>query len=66
MTVGTVKDPERHMVSDITIEVHVPESFPGKYRNALVNAVNQCSVKKHLHHSPKFNTVVVIGEREAA
>ena len=66
LAVSTVKDPARHMVSDITIEIHVPESFPGKYRNALVNAVNQCSVKKHLHDSPRFNTVVVIGERKAA
>jgi ribosomal protein S12 methylthiotransferase accessory factor len=66
LTLSTVKDPESHMLSQITIKVILPESFPEKYRKAIVNAVNQCSVKKHLLEPPRFNTVVEIGEREAA
>ncbi len=66
LTVSTVKDPERHMVSEITIKIFLPESFPEKYRRAIVNAVDQCSVKKHLLEPPRFNTVLEIGEREAA
>ena len=66
LTVSPVKDPERHMVSEITIKIFLPESFPEKYRGAIVNAVDQCSVKKHLLEPPRFNTVLEFGEREAA
>jgi putative redox protein len=66
LTLDTVMDPQRHMVSEVTIKVCLPESFPEKYRNAIVVAVNQCSVKKHLLEPPTVNTVLEIGEREAA
>jgi ribosomal protein S12 methylthiotransferase accessory factor len=66
LTVETVKDPERGMLSDVTIRVSLPESFPLKYRSAILSAVNACPVKRHLLQPPRMKTVVEIGGRIAA
>lgn len=42
------------MVRRIVIDIEVPESFPVKYRAALVRAAEQCTIKKHLEHPPAF------------
>ena len=66
LALSTVEDPQHHRVSDITLKVHLPWGFPDKYRNAIANVVDQCSVKKHVLDPPRFHTVLEIGEREAA
>jgi len=58
---STVKDRERKMLSVVQIKVVLPESFPRKYERAIVNAVNLCSVKKHIVDPPQFPVVVEIG-----
>jgi putative redox protein len=45
-------NPEKHLVSKIHLDIHVPESFPEQYRASLVSAVNLCTVKKHLLKPP--------------
>jgi putative redox protein len=60
LTLGTTKDPETGRVSEITLKVMLPESFPQKYEQAIVHAVNLCSVKKHIVEPPAFDTVVEI------
>jgi putative redox protein len=60
------KNPEKRMLGKITIRVQLPDKFPEKYKNAIINAVNLCAVKKHIHEPPAFETVVMIGDREAA
>ncbi len=47
-------NPETRMISDIKMDIHVPESFPDKYRKALIRAADQCAVKRHLHNPPEF------------
>jgi ribosomal protein S12 methylthiotransferase accessory factor len=42
------------LISDIRIDIHAPEGFPEKYLGALVRAAEQCTVKKHLEHPPRF------------
>lgn len=42
------------LVATIAIEIHVPPGFPEKYREALVRAAEQCTVKKHLEAPPRF------------
>ncbi|MEW6567351.1 MAG: OsmC family protein [Chloroflexota bacterium] len=42
------------MVERVDIEIQVPEGFPEKYRPALVRSAEQCAVKKHLEHPPRF------------
>jgi ribosomal protein S12 methylthiotransferase accessory factor len=54
VSMRTVQDPETGLVGTIEIDVHLPESFPEKYRAAIVRAVEQCAVKRHLARPPKF------------
>jgi ribosomal protein S12 methylthiotransferase accessory factor len=43
------------MVETIDLEIQVPPDFPEKYYEALVRSADQCKVKQHLEHPPKFN-----------
>jgi ribosomal protein S12 methylthiotransferase accessory factor len=43
------------MVDSIDLEIQVPPSFPEKYYEALIRSADQCKVKQHLEHPPKFN-----------
>jgi putative redox protein len=61
LTVRTLTDRERGMLDSVTIHVSLPGSFPEKYRQAIVRAVDLCSVKRHLFEPPRFETVVEIG-----
>jgi ribosomal protein S12 methylthiotransferase accessory factor len=47
-------DPDRHMVSELEIEIVVPADFPEKYIRAIASAAELCSVKKHLETPPTF------------
>lgn len=49
-------NPANGMVEEIDLEIQVPPTFPEKYYDALVRSAEQCKVKKHLEHPPKFNT----------
>jgi putative redox protein len=49
------RSPMTGMVEMIELEIQVPASFPAKYYDALVRSADQCAVKKHLEHPPKFN-----------
>jgi putative redox protein len=53
---------ETGLVGRIEILIHLPAGFPEKYRGAVVNAVNLCAVKKHLHQPPEFEISTVVGE----
>jgi len=53
-----VYDHNTHLISDIIIEVELGPDFPDKYKNALLNVINQCKVKKHIEKPPKINTVI--------
>ena len=48
------RNPETHMVTDITIRIELPKDFPDKYRDSLIRAVDLCTVKKHIMNPPKF------------
>ena len=47
-------DPASGMVDQIDLEIQVPPTFPEKYLPALVRSAEQCAVKKHIEHPPKF------------
>ena len=42
------------LVGKIDLEIQVPETFPEKYRPALVRAAELCAVKKHFEQPPQF------------
>lgn len=58
-----ISNPLTRMVETIELEIQVPPGFPAKYYDALVRAADQCAVKKHLEHPPRFevHTSVVEG-----
>lgn len=45
---------DKGRLANVTLHIEVPESFPEKYHEALVRAVNQCAVKKVLEDPPNF------------
>jgi len=47
-------NPETRMIDRIELEAILPADFPGKYRNAVVNAMDLCAVKRHLNNPPKI------------
>jgi ribosomal protein S12 methylthiotransferase accessory factor len=60
VTLTTERDAARHLVTEVRLEVRLPEGFPEKYREALLRAVDQCTVKRHLMTPPRF--VVEVAE----
>jgi putative redox protein len=36
------------------MDVDLPAGFPEKYRDAVLRAVDQCAVKRHLARPPQF------------
>jgi putative redox protein len=48
------RDPDSHLVTRIDLSIHLPESFPEKYRQAAVRATEQCTVKKNLAAPPEI------------
>ncbi len=58
LSLETTKDNESGMITDITISLKTPVGFPEKYHKAIINAMDLCSVKKHLIHPPSFAFVV--------
>lgn len=61
LEVGAV---DRGRITELRLEVQLPDDFPEKYRDAIVRAVDHCSVKRHLVEPPKI--VVAVSENVAA
>jgi putative redox protein len=48
-------DPKTHMIAAVHIEIILPAAFPEKYRAAVAQAAQACTVKKHLENPPRFH-----------
>jgi putative redox protein len=57
LTLTTERDPASGMIAQISFDLHLPQGFPEKYEAAIVRAVDQCSVKRHVHNPPAFTVV---------
>ncbi|NIM59731.1 MAG: osmotically inducible protein OsmC [Candidatus Aminicenantes bacterium] len=57
----TSKSAETKMVEKISIEIQLPPDFPEKYKNAVIKAVDSCSVKIHILNPPAFEILAKIG-----
>ena len=57
ITMTSEADRERGMIGKVGFELHLPPEFPEKYEQAVVRAVEQCTVKRHLHQPPDFTVV---------
>jgi ribosomal protein S12 methylthiotransferase accessory factor len=47
---------EGHKLSKVRFDIHLPKSFPEKYREAVVRAADMCAVKRALEDPPLFET----------
>jgi ribosomal protein S12 methylthiotransferase accessory factor len=47
-------DPAAHLMKKISFKIVLPKDFPEKYRDAVVKAAEQCTVKRSLHNPPAF------------
>ncbi len=54
LTLTAERDPHG-MIGKIDIDLQLPVGFPEKYVAAIVRAVDQCSVKRHIHQPPAFS-----------
>jgi ribosomal protein S12 methylthiotransferase accessory factor len=54
ITMSPQFDPTVGLISKIDIDLKLPEGFPEKYKAAVINAMNLCAVKKHMHQPPAF------------
>ncbi len=50
-------DPQTRMITNIEIEVRLPEGFPDKYKESVIKAAQACTVKKHIARAPEFTIV---------
>ena len=48
-----------NLVDTIKITIKTGDSFPEKYKNALINVAKLCTVKRHLETPPKITVAVL-------
>ena len=48
------REPEKHRVARLVLEIKLPEGFPEKHREGVVRAADLCAVKKHILQPPVF------------
>jgi ribosomal protein S12 methylthiotransferase accessory factor len=58
----TSRGTETKMIEKISIEIQLPPEFPEKYKNAVIKAVDGCSVKIHILNPPAFEVLAKIGK----
>ena len=56
----THADPASGMVTDISLTIELPVTFPARYVDAVVRAADQCAVKKHLERPPRIGVESVL------
>ena len=52
-------DKESKRYPKMSVELTLPEGFPEKYRGAIIKAMDQCVVKKHILEAPEFEISAV-------
>lgn len=64
LTLATEKDPEGKRIALMHFEIELPIGFPEKYREAIIRAVDQCAVKRHIVEPPRFEVLTFAGGRQ--
>jgi len=54
ITMTTEYDMDKGLIGRIAFNVDLPEGFPEKYEAAIIRAVDQCAVKRHMVDPPEF------------
>ena len=59
LSVTPERDASGKHVNKLRTQITLPAGFPEKYREALLRAVDQCLVKRHLDEPPEFELVAI-------
>lgn len=65
LKMATKMDKTTKLIPEIKFELTVPETFPKKYYKAVIAAIHQCAVTRHLMNPPHFATDIVINDTVA-
>ena len=58
------RDAAEKRIKLIRIRVTLPPAFPERYREAILRAIDQCSVKRHLAQAPQFEVAIAAAGEE--
>lgn len=58
LTLATEHEGGAGRVSTVRLEIRLPSGFPDKYHDAILRAVDQCAVKRHILEPPRFEIVM--------
>jgi putative redox protein len=61
LTMRSHYNPTIGLIDKIELELKTPPGFPDKYRDAIINAMELCAVKKHLQQPPAFAVTTAAG-----
>ncbi len=53
---------QTRLIDKIELDIKLPDDFPEKFRDAVINVAELCAVKKHLHNPPAITVKATIEE----
>lgn len=57
LTMRIERDEAKKRIGKFILDIKLPPEFPDKYRNAVIKAINGCSVKIYMQDPPEFEVV---------
>jgi ribosomal protein S12 methylthiotransferase accessory factor len=48
-------NPATRLIDKLDLEIQLPDDFPEKYKEAVINSANLCAVKRHMQQPPEFD-----------
>ena len=55
------RDPDSGLLTEVFLEIRLPESFPERYKEAVVRAAELCIIRRHMNEPPIFHVTANIG-----
>ena len=55
-------DKVKHLIGKISLDIKLPNDFPEKYKDAVINVANLCTVKKHLLNPPDIEVFATVND----
>jgi putative redox protein len=62
VSMSTERGAASKMIEKVTIRIDLPPGFPEKYKDAIVRAVDLCTVKAHILRPPQFEIAARLKE----
>jgi ribosomal protein S12 methylthiotransferase accessory factor len=62
VSMNTERGAVSKMIEKVTIQVDLPPGFPEKYKDAIIKAIDHCTVKAHILRPPQFEILARLHE----